>query len=433
MEKGFDLGQAMAEAERCLLCHDAPCSKGCPALTDPGEFIRKLRMRNVLGAIRTVKENNILGGACGVLCPTARLCEKECSASGIDRAIRIGKIQRFLVEHSWKIGFTPLAGGRFELPPTVGGRVAVIGAGPAGLSCAAELARNGCQVTVFEERAEPGGVLRYGVPGFRLSAGFLKKELEDVKRLGVAFRTSRRIGPGGPQGLLKNGFRAVFVGIGLWAPVRPFSGGEGPGVISSVRFLKLCRDGKRAPRKLCGGNTVAVIGGGSVAIDCARTALRLGAKDVYLVYRRSFSQMPAEEDERLEALNEGVHFLLLNQPTGYARDKRGGLAGIKLVRTRLSGKDASGRRKPVAIPGSGWVLEAGACIEAVGNRPEENSFALGKLISADPATGKTSTAGIFAGGDIVRGPGTVVQAVADGKAAAKAILKLLAVKTAVKI
>ncbi|MDO8806399.1 MAG: FAD-dependent oxidoreductase [Elusimicrobiota bacterium] len=428
MEKNFDCGQAMAEAERCLLCHDAPCSKGCPALTNPGEFIRKLRLRNVAGAIRTVKENNILGGACGALCPTARLCEKECAATGIDRPIRIGKIQRFLVEHSWKIGFKPFAGGRFELPRPVKGKVAVIGAGPAGLACAAELAKNGCQVTVFEERAEPGGVLRYGVPGFRLSAEFLKKELEDIKALGVTFRCSQGIkGPDGAEKLLKKGFQAVFIGIGLWAPVRPpFGGKEGANVIASVRFLELYRGKPAQLRKLCGGKPVAVIGGGSVAVDCARTALRLGAEDVYLVYRRSFAQMPAEELERIEALNEGIHFLPLNQPTGYARDARGNLTGVKLVRTRLSGKDSSGRRKPSDVKGSDWVLDAGACIEAIGNKPEERSLSLGRLISADPGTGRTSKAGIFAGGDIVRGPATVVQAVADGKAAARAIMKQLA-------
>ncbi|MFH1620233.1 MAG: FAD-dependent oxidoreductase [bacterium] len=428
MEKGFDYGQALAEAGRCLLCHNAPCSKNCPAQTRPDEFIRKLRLRNITGAIRTVKENNILGGACGVLCPTARLCEKECTAARLDRAIRIGKIQRFLVEHSRKIGFKPFACARFELPRPVNGKVAVIGAGPAGLACAAELAKHGYRATVFEERAEPGGVLRYGIPGFRLTREFLKNELEDIKSLGVDFRCSRKItGADGAEKLLRKGFRAVFIGIGLWAPVRPpFSVGAGSNIIASVQFLELCRGGRLARlRKLCGGKSVAVIGGGSVAVDCARTALRLGAKDVYLVYRRSFSQMPAEEAERLEALDEGIHFLVLNQPTGYARDARGNLTGVKLVRTRLSGKDSSGRRKPADIGGSDWILAVDSCIEAVGNKPEDKSLSLGRLITADPDTGLTSKAGIFAGGDIVRGPGTVVQAVADGKAAAKAIMKYL--------
>ena len=436
MEKSFDCGQALAEAGRCLLCYDAPCSKSCPAGTNPGEFIRKLRLRNVVGAIRTIKENNILGGACGVLCPTARLCEKECAATGIDRPIRIGKLQKFLIEHSWKIGFKPFANARFELPRPVKGKVAVVGAGPAGLACAAELCKNGYQATVFEARPEPGGVLRYGVPGFRLSAEFMRKELEDIKSLGVTLRCSRSIAsPDGAENLLKKGFQAVFIGIGLWSPVRPsFAGDEGKNVLSSVRFLEMFRNGKLTQlRKLCGRKSVAVIGGGSVAVDCARTALRLGAKDVYLIYRRSFFQMPAEEAERIEALNEGIHFLPLNQPTGYARDTRGNLTGVKLVRTRLSGKDSSGRRKPADIRGSDWVLHTDACIEAIGNQPEKNSLSLGKLITADPDTGRTAGTGIFAGGDIVRGPGTVVQAVADGKAAAKAIMKQLALKSKVKI
>lgn len=471
MEKNFDYGQALAEAGRCLLCHDAPCSKGCPALTGPGEFIRKLRLRNITGAIRTVKENNILGGACGVLCPTARLCEKECAATGIDRPIRIGKLQRFLIEHSWNIGFKPFASARFELPLPVKGKVAVIGAGPAGLACAAQLCKNGYQATVFEERSEPGGVLRYGVPDFRLSGEFLKKELDDIKSLGVTFKCLRGItGADGAEKLLRKGFQAVFVGIGLWSPVRPpFSSTEGSitpppacptlagpfgpeaggGVIASVRFLELFRGGKLTQlRKLCAAKSVAVIGGGSVAVDCARTALRLGAKDVYLIYRRSFSQMPAEEAERLEALKEGIHFLLLNQPTGYARDTRGNLTGVKMIRTRLSpansclpdrqelaGARRTGehRRTPINISGSDWVLDVDACIEAVGNKPEERSLSLGRLITADPDTGKTSKAGIFAGGDIVRGPGTVVQAVADGKAAAKTIMKQLALKSKSKI
>ena len=428
MEKGFDCDQALAEAGRCLMCHDAPCSKGCPALTNPGEFIRKLRLRNIAGAIRTVKENNILGGACGVLCPTARLCEKECSATGIDRPIRIGKLQRFLIEYSWKTGFKPFAGARFKLPPPVKGKVAVIGAGPAGLACAAELRKNGYQAIIFEERAEPGGVLRYGVPGFRLSTEFLKKDLEDIKALGVTFKYSRRVsGPDGARKLLRKGFKAVFIGIGLWSPARPpFNGEEGSDIIASVRFLELFRSGGLGRlRKLCAAKSVAVIGGGSVAVDCARTALRLGAKDVYLIYRRSFLQMPAEEQERITALKEGIHSLTMNRPTGYARDARGRLTGIKLIRTRLAGKDASGRRKPADIAGSDWILNSDACVEAIGNQPEKNSLSQGRLIKADPETGKTSKTGIFAGGDIVRGPGTVAQSVADGKAAAKAIIKHL--------
>ena len=200
MEKGFGLDEAVAEAQQCLLCHDAPCSKGCPAGTDPGAFIMKLRLRNLTGAIRTIRENNVLGGSCGVLCPAARLCEKECSATGIDRPVRIAKLQRFLIEHAWKTGFKVL-----EKPAGAAkDKVAVVGAGPAGLSCAAELAKRGYSVTVFEARPEPGSTLRYGIPAFRLSAEFLKKDLAELEALGVEFICSAPLeGIGAVEKLLK--------------------------------------------------------------------------------------------------------------------------------------------------------------------------------------------------------------------------------------
>ncbi len=435
MRKGLDLPQALAEAERCLLCHDAPCSKGCPADTRPAEFIRKLRFRNITGAIRTIKANNILGGACGELCPTHRLCEKECSArfaaqarpEGADRPIAIGRIQRFLVEHAWQIGFKPL-----RKSADRSARVAVVGSGPAGLSCAAELAKEGYPVTVFESRREPGGVLRYGVVAYRFSLEFLKQEIEDIADLGVEFKCSHPIdGPAAAEDLLKQGFGAVFLAPGLWssetiAPqAKPL-----PGVYSSVDYLSALRDGRfKEMAERIAGRTVAVIGGGSVAMDCVESAARLGAADVYLVYRRSYAQMPAEPDERVEAQEAGVHFLLLNQPAGFVTGRGGRLKGLKLVRTRLGAPDGSGRRSPKPVKGSQWVLDCDVAIEAIGNRPDAGSPAWyprvklggGNLIKVNPKTGRTSVKGIFAGGDIVRGPGLVVQAVADGKTAARAI------------
>ena len=429
MTPGFDLAQAITEADRCLLCHDPPCSRGCPAETDPGSFIRKLRMHNVTGAIRTIKSNNILGGACAVLCPTPRLCEKECSATGIGRPVEIGKIQRALVEHGWKIGFRPNTAAARN-----GVKVAVVGSGPAGLSCAAELAKKGFAVTVFEDRKEPGGVIRYGVPVYRFDTAFLENEMADLARLGVQFTCGTRInGSEGVRALLKDGYKAVFLGVGLWAAERIPGGEKLAGVLTSVEFLAMIREERfTEAAKLVEGKSVAVIGGGSVAMDCVETAAKLGAKDAYLVYRRSFAQMPAEEEERLAALRLGVHFLMLNQPVGYAADGAGRVTGVKLLRTRLGEPDASGRRKPAEVKGSEWVLDAQLVIEAIGNKPDSTDWSglvktdRGGLVVTDEETGKTSAGLVFAGGDITRGPSLVVQAVQDGKRAARAISAALA-------
>ncbi|MEW5909674.1 MAG: NAD(P)-dependent oxidoreductase [Thermodesulfobacteriota bacterium] len=439
MEKGFDLAQAVGEADRCLLCHDAPCSRGCPSDTRPDEFIRKLRFRNITGAIRTIKENNILGGACGILCPTHRLCEKECSArfvslsrpEGADHPIQIGKIQRFLIEHSWSIGFNPLKKGAPKDK-----QIAIVGSGPAGLSCAAELAKKGYQVTVFEARPEPGGVLRYGVASYRFDLNFLNHELNDIRNLGVEFKCSHPIShEAGAEELLSAGFSAVFLGPGLWEAERLNSGSRsGPDILSSIDYLSALRDGRfKEMVKNVEGKTIAVIGGGSVAMDCAESAVKLGAKDVYLIYRRSFTQMPAEEKERNAAQKTGVHFLLLNQPIEFITNSRRRLKGIKLLRTRLGNIDDSGRRSPKPIRGSEWILDCDMVIEAIGNKPETDSIRWypgvavddRNLIKVKAGTCRTSVKGIFAGGDIIRGPGLVVEAVQDGKRAARAILTYL--------
>ncbi len=436
MPKGWDLAQAMAEAQRCLLCHDAPCSKGCPGGTDPGAFIKKLRLRNVTGAIRTIKQNNILGGACGALCPTARLCEKECSATGIDRPIRIGAIQRALIEHSWKINFTPLEKGRPRAE-----KIAVVGSGPAGLACAAELARAGFGVTVFEARPEPGGVLRYGVPACRFSAEFMARELDDVRRLGVDIKCRQPVSGKKPVAdLLARGYAAVFVAPGLWdaLPLKP-GGADIKGLYSAIDFLGAMRaGGSAALAKAVKGRAVAVIGGGSVAMDCAETAARLGAASVAVVYRRAYLEMPADEDEKLSALRAGINFLVLNQPVDYVKDRTRKLQGLKLRRTELGKPDKSGRRRPVEIKGSDWVLPVAVAIEAIGTRPPAESpqwypgvkLTPGALIVADPETGATAVQGIYAGGDIVRGPALIIEAIKDGKTAARAIMQRLGAKEA---
>ena len=430
MEKGIGLAHAIAEADRCLLCYDAPCSKACPAETDPATFIRKLRLRNITGAIRTIKENNILGGACGVLCPVSRLCEKECSATGISRPIEIGRIQRFLVEYGWQIGFKV-----FEKPAATRDKVAVVGSGPAGLSCAAELAKEGYQVTVFAERAEPGGMIRFGVPAYRFDKKFLNNELQDLYDLGVEFRCNSKIeGSKGAEKLLAKGYKAVFLSPGVWGTPRLIpNAGEVKGVVTYTDFLVALREERFEEfGKQIRGKTVAVIGGGSVAMDCIESASRLGARDVYLIYRRSFAQMPAEEEERLDALRLGIHFLLLNQPVDYLTGSDGRVKGLKLVRTRLGDPDESGRRRPIEVEGSEWVLDVDFVIEAIGQTPDEavdwsTAVKVDKkgLIVAEEDTGRTSNGRIFAGGDIVRGPGLVVEAVQDGKVAARAIVREL--------
>jgi len=427
MPRGIDQSLAVAEADRCLLCHDPPCSAACPAGTDPGAFLRKLRLRNLTGAIRTIQQNNPLGGACGVLCPTARLCEAGCAATSIDRPIRIGAVQRFLVEQGWQRGLRLVAAG----PPRPE-RVAIVGAGPAGLTCAAMLARQGFAVTVFEARAEPGGVIRYGVPDYRFDRPFLERELQTIRDLGVVFRCGTKVcNIAGIQDLANQGFAAIYLATGLWqAATLGLGAGVQQGLHGAVAFLERLRDGgAEALRDEIAGRNVVVVGGGSGALDCAESALRLGAQDVYLVYRRSYLQMPAERAERIAAQEAGVHFLLLTQPVGYRTDEAGGITGVELVRTRLGAPDASGRRRPEELPDTRWLLPATAVIEAIGNQPAPDSpgpipgleRTRGGLVIAAPETGRTSVANLWAGGDLVGGPGLVVQAVRDGKRAAQAI------------
>jgi NADPH-dependent glutamate synthase beta subunit-like oxidoreductase len=351
---------------------------------------------------------------------------------GADRPIQIGKIQRFLVEHSWERGFKI-----FEKSEPRSEKIAVVGSGPGGLSCAAELAKDGYQVTVFEARPEPGGVLRYGVVSYRFDVNFLKHEMADVEALGVKFQCETPIdSKNGAEKFLEDGFDAVFLAPGLWdaATIKPDGKAIG-GLYSSVDYLAALRDGRFAEmEKKIKGKTVAVIGGGSVAMDCIESAARLDAKDVYLIYRRSYCQMPAESDERIDAQEAGVHFLLLNQPVDYVTDQKNRLKGLKLVRTRLGEPDESGRRRPAEITGSEWIMDADVVIEAIGNKAPDDSPAWypgvdvdgKKLIKIDSDTGQTSVPGIFAGGDIVRGPALVVQAVQDGKVAARAIKEFLA-------
>lgn len=425
MEPVYTLNLAVREANRCLLCYDAPCSSGCPAGTDPALFIRKLRLRNIKGAINVIKENNIFGGVCGVLCPTKRLCEEKCTATEIDVPVNIGKIQRFLIEYGWSIDFNPL-----EKPEPVKGKIAVIGAGPSGLACGAELARNGFGVVVFEKREKPGGVLEYLLPSYRLPGTLLEREIEDIKRLGVEIKCNSPVeGKDDIKKLLDGGFRAVYIATGLWKPVRlGIPNQDLEGIYASDEFLEKAKEfqGKIKDKD------VVVVGGGDAAMDVAETAKRNGSREVYLVYRRSFNQMPADIKRKESVLASGVHFLFLLQPEEYIGEK-GRVSGVKLVRNKLGDMDETRRARPVAIPGSGHTITADIVIEAIGFEPAEPNERLcsnlersnGELVSVDEKTGRTSMKNVYAGGDIVRGPSLVVNAVADGKRAAREIIATL--------
>ena len=428
MPRNYTMDQAMAEAARCLLCHEPPCSADCPAGTDPGKFIRQMRLRNLKGAAATVKRNNPLAGACGVLCPTAELCQKGCSASGLDRPIDIGGLQRFLVEYAWSIGFDPRASHADN-----GVRVAVVGAGPSGLACAADLARAGFQVTVLEKLDRPGGIPGHALPDHRLPRSFVDREIEDIAALGVAFEYERNIETREDlEGLFAEGFQGVYLATGAWHPVRlGLDGSKAEGVWDGIAFLRQAKDEHDTMAAYLDGKQVAVVGGGDTAMDVAVSAARCGAQDVYVVYRRSYQQMPGSDDEKLAALATGVHLMVLSQPLEYTTEGDE-VTGVRIQCNRLGDPDDSGRRSPVPIPGAEHLLPVDVVVEAIGlgASPQVRQLQLVRFddnsrILVETATGQTSAANVFAGGDAVRGPDLVVTAVGDGRRAAAAIAEAL--------
>lgn len=428
MEPCFTLAQAVAEASRCLLCHDAPCATGCPASTAPDLFIRKLRFRNIKGAVRVIKERNVLGGVCGVVCPTDSLCEQRCVATGIDEPIQIGKIQRFLVEYAWDTGFVPLS-----TQPANGVKVAIVGAGPSGLVCAAELAKEGYHAVVFEKRGEPGGMLQFALPEHRLSRAFVRREIDDIRALGVEFNCSAAVQSDADlDRLFAEGYRAVYLATGTWRSVRlDLPHCDSADILDALSWLELAKGNAEQAAERVRDRKVVVIGGGDTALDAATCAKRAGASDVSILYRRSFLEMPASRKEVMATLDEGVHLLLLTQPVDYIiRD--GKLEGIRVVRNELQSSNGAGRPRPVPIPGTEHRFPADVVIEAPGLMPEDKlSFSgverdqLNRIVVRD-AGGATSRLRVFAGGDAVRGASIVVKAVGDGRRAARAIMDQLA-------
>lgn len=433
---GYDEEQAYLEASRCLDCKKPLCIEGCPVDVNIPVFIKYIKEKDYAQAIRAIKEKNNLPAICGRVCPQENQCEKHCVLGKKFRPVAIGALERFAADWEIKESKDSL---RMPSSPS-GKKVAIVGSGPAGLTAAADLAVLGHQVTIFEALHTPGGVLVYGIPEFRLPKAIVEKEIDGIRKLGVEIRTNMIVGRiYTVDELLAKGFDAVFVGTGAGLPYFMNIPGENlNGVYSANEFLTRINLMKayRFPEYLTPirlGRKVAVIGAGNVAMDSARTALRLGAQESYIVYRRSEQEMPARAEEIEHAREEGVKFKLLTSPVEIIGDEEGSVRAMVCQKYELGEPDASGRRRPIAIPGSEHEIEIDTVIMAIGQGPNpligQTTPGLdmnrnGNII-ADNATGQTSKAGVFAGGDIVTGAATVIQAMGAGKKAAQAIHEFL--------
>ena len=428
----------MEEASRCLNCKNAKCVQGCPVSINIPGFIHEVKEGNFEEAYKVISESSALPAICGRVCPQESQCEGKCIRGIKGEAVSIGKLERFVADWARENGMKPAPAAQKN-----GKKVAVIGSGPSGLTCAGDLAKLGYDVTIFEALHEAGGVLVYGIPEFRLpKLDVVAKEVENVKALGVKIETNVIIGRSITIDELmeEEGFEAVFIGSGAGLPMFMGIPGEtAKGVFSANEYLtrnnlmKAFREDYDTP--IVRGKKVAVVGGGNVAMDAARTALRLGA-EVHIVYRRSEAELPARAEEVHHAKEEGVIFDLLTNPTEILVNEEDAVAGMKCVRMELGEPDASGRRRPVAIPGSEFVLDVDTVIMSLGTSPNPliSSTTIGldtnkrKCIIADEETGKTSKDGVYAGGDAVTGAATVILAMGAGKAAAKGIHEFLSNK-----
>jgi len=433
---GFDEEQAVLEASRCLECRDAVCVKGCPVSVDIRGFIQALVQRDFAAAADRIRETNALPAICGRVCPQESQCELVCTMGKRFEPVAIGKLERFVAD--WEASHRPVWERETARPR--GDKVAVVGSGPGGLTCAAELARMGYSVTVFEALHALGGVLRYGIPAFRLPREVLDRELKLLDALGVETRTNFLVGRTATLDELmdEEGFRAVFLATGAGTPAFMGVPGESlSGALSANEFLTRVNlmGADRFPEQdtpLRLGREVAVVGGGNTALDAVRTARRLGAERAYLVYRRSRAEMPARKEEVAHAEEEGVELLFLKSPTAILGDERGRVRGLACQDMALGEPDASGRRRPIPVPGSDHVLPVQTVISALGQRPNPivQATTPGLAVAGNgtvtvDAEQRTSRAGVFAGGDLSRGGATVILAMRDGRQAAAAMDRYL--------
>ena len=428
---GYNKEEAMAEAARCLNCKNAQCMKGCPVSINIPAFIQQVKEGNFEEAYQIISQSSALPAVCGRVCPQESQCEGKCIRGIKGEAVSIGKLERFVADWARENGIKPTKAKEMN-----GHKVAVIGSGPAGLTCAGDLAKMGYEVTIFEALHEAGGVLVYGIPEFRLpKQRVVAQEVENVKSLGVKIETNVIVGKSVTIDELmeEEGFEAVFIGSGAGLPrFMGIPGENANGVFSANEFLtrnnlmKAFKEGYDTP--IMQGKKVAVVGGGNVAMDAARTALRLGA-EVHIVYRRSESELPARAEEVHHAKEEGIIFDLLTNPTEILVDENGWVKGMTCIRMELGEPDESGRRRPVEKAGSEFDLELDTVIMSLGTSPNPliSSTTKGletnrrKCIVADEEKGATSKDGVFAGGDAVTGAATVILAMGAGKAAAKGI------------
>jgi len=435
---GYNEEMACRESQRCLQCKNRPCVSGCPVNVQIPEFIKLISEGDFEGAYAKIKETNSLPAICGRVCPQESQCEQLCVRGKKGEPVGIGRLERFAAD--W---FMANKESHAECTARNGKKVAVVGSGPAGLTCAGDLAKLGYEVTIFEAFHVPGGVLMYGIPEFRLPKALVQKEIETVRQLGVNIMTNMVIGKVVSLDELKEeGYEAIFVGSGAGLP--SFMGVPGEnlnGVYSANEFLTRVNLMKAyrfpdtdTPVRVT--KNVAVVGGGNVAMDAARCAKRLGAENVYIVYRRSEAEMPARQEEVHHAKEEGIIFKLLNNPTRVIGTEDGWVKGMECVEMELGEPDASGRRKPVAKQGSEHVLDVETVIVAIGQSPNPliksttpglETQKWGGII-VEEETGATSKEGVYAGGDAVTGAATVILAMGAGKKAAKAIDEYLSKK-----